>query len=303
MANKQKITPYLWYDKEAREAAQLYTEAFSSALEGGRASRIKSMATLHNTPSGDCDIPTIELWGYELTLISAGPYFKFTPAISLLVACGTREQVDHLWARLSEGGKVLMELGEYPFSPRYGWTQDRYGLSWQLSLSREAARPGITPSLLFVGPQCGKAEDAIRFYTSVFPSSRVGDIQRHGPGQEPDRPGTVKYADFTLHDQGFAAMDSAHGHDFAFSEAFSLMVHCDTQKEIDTYWGKLSSDPQSEQCGWLKDRYGVSWQITPSVLDRMLQDPDAKKVERVTQAFLQMKKFDLAALERAYEGR
>ncbi len=97
-------------------------------------------------------------------------------------------------------------------------------------------------------------------------------------------------------------MDSALQHNFAFNEAVSFVVHCATQDEIDYYWARLSHDPQAEQCGWLKDQFGVSWQIVPTVLPAMLQDPDAAKVARVTAAFLQMKKFDLAALQRAYTG-
>lgn len=296
---KQKITPHLWYDKEAKEAAGLYTTAFRGKPE----SRIKSTVTIHGTPSGDADIVTVELGGQELTLLSAGPYFRFTPAVSLLVACKTSHEVDQLWGRLSEGGTVLMELGEYPFSARYGWTQDRYGLSWQVMLFDREIRQRITPTLMFVGPQCGKAEEAVRFYASVFSNAAVGDILRYGVGDEPDRPGTVKHAAFTLEGQGFAAMDSAHEHNFSFNEAFSLMVHCDTQEEIDTCWARLSAEPQAEQCGWLKDRYGLSWQIVPTAMDRMMQEGDEKRVARVTEAFLQMKKFDIAALERAYEGR
>ena len=99
---------------------------------------------------------------------------------------------------------------------------------------------------MFVGEQCGKAEEAIRFYASVFRDAKVGDILRYGRGEEPDREGTVKYAAFTLEGQEFAAMDSAREHDFSFNEAISFMVHCDTQEEIDYYWGKLSADPEAE---------------------------------------------------------
>src|ERR1700691_5674347 len=121
----QTITPHLWFDKEAKEAAEFYTSIFKD-------SRIKNTATLHNTPSGSVDLLTIELLGQEFRLLNAGPLFKFTPTVSFLVACETKEEVDALWNELSEGGSVFMGLGEYPFSERYGWTQDRYGLSWQV---------------------------------------------------------------------------------------------------------------------------------------------------------------------------
>src|SRR5207248_9570420 len=134
---------------------------------------------------------TIELSGQEFRLISAGPLFKFNPSISFLVACKTKDEVDALWKRLSERGTALMELGEYPFSERYGWTQDRYGLSWQVMFAggREVEQK-ITPTLMFVGEQCGKAEDAINFYGSVFHNTKVGLILRYGAKEEPDREGT-----------------------------------------------------------------------------------------------------------------
>ncbi|MGE5321738.1 MAG: VOC family protein [Actinomycetota bacterium] len=293
----QIITPHLWFDKEARQAAQLYTSLFPD-------STIKSSTELHHTPSGTVELVTIELAGHEFRLLSAGPLFKFTPAISFLVACETREEVDRLWRELSQGGSVRMQLGEYPFSARYGWLQDRFGLSWQLMFAggREVTQR-ITPTLMFTGEQCGRAEEAIHFYSSIFntnSASAVDHILRYGPGEEPDREGTVKHAGFTLKGQQFAAMDSARVHGFSFNEATSFMVHCQTQEEIDDYWGKLSANPAAEQCGWLKDKFGLSWQVVPAVMDHMLRDNDPNRVARVTAAFLKMKKFDIAKLEEAY---
>ena len=293
----QKITPHLWFDKEAKEAADFYTYIFEDA-------DIKNTTTLHNTPSGTVDVVTIELLGQEFTLISAGPYFKFTPAVSFLVARSTKEEVDALWWQLSEGGTALMELGEYPFSEKYGWVQDRYGLSWQVMFMGDRnIKQKIIPTLMFVGDICGKAEEAINFYASVFHNAKVGDILRYGKDEEPDKEGTIKHAAFTLEGQEFAAMDSAHKHNFTFNEAISFMVHCETQEGIDYYWEKLSADPKAEQCGWLKDKYGLSWQIVSTVMGEMLQDPDKGKVERVTDAFLKMKKFDISELKKAYEGQ
>ncbi|MGQ0569414.1 MAG: VOC family protein, partial [Armatimonadota bacterium] len=205
---------------------------------------------------------------------------------------------------LSEGGTVLMPLEKYPFSERYGWVQDRYGLSWQLILTNPEGeeRPTIVPSLLFVGNMCGKAEEAVNFYLSVFKNSKKGALLHYGVGQEPDKEGTVMFADFKLGDLWFAAMDSARQHNFAFNEAISFIVNCDTQEEIDYYWSKLSAVPEAEQCGWLKDKYGVSWQIVPTAMNEMMTSGDKKKIERVTQAFLKMKKFDIESLKEAYEG-
>ena len=179
---------------------------------------------------------------------------------------------------------------------------DRYGLSWQVC--SPATRRSLSASrrtLMFVGEVCGKAEEAIDFYTSVFEDSKVGPIFRYGPGQEPETEGTVMYSAFTLEGNDFAAMDSAREHEFAFNEAISFMVGCETQEEIDYYWERLSAVPEAEQCGWLKDRYGVSWQISPTAMDEMMAKGTPEQIARVTQAFLPMKKYDLAALRAAYE--
>jgi predicted 3-demethylubiquinone-9 3-methyltransferase (glyoxalase superfamily) len=293
--NMQKITTHLWFDKEANEAAEFYISIFKN-------SEIKSLTTLRNTPSGSVDMVTIELLGQEFTLISAGPLFRFNPSISFLVACRTKDEVDTLWESLSKGGVVLMELGEYPFSEKYGWIQDKYGVSWQLIFTTSEIKQNITPTLMFVGDNCGKAEEAINFYTSIFHNSKVGNILRYNKGEEPDREGTIKHAAFNLEDQEFAAMDSAFEHNFAFNEAISFIVHCKTQDEIDYYWQNLTADPAAEQCGWLKDKYGLSWQIVPTIMEEMMSDNDENKIARVTEAFLKMKKFDISDLKKAYEG-
>ena len=299
-----KITPFFWFDKEAKEAAALYTSLFNTTFDSTQGkSKIKKETTLSDTPSGTVEIVTVDLLGEEFTLMSAGPLFKFTPAVSFLVACKAKAEVDALWEELSEDGTALMDLGEYPFSQRYGWVLDRYGLSWQVMfMGDRKIEQRIIPTLMFVGKQCGKAEEAVRFYASVFHDARLGDILRYGKGEEPDKEGTIKYAAFTLEGQGFAAMDSAHEHNFTFNEAISFMVNCKNQEEIDYYWGKLSADPKAEQCGWLKDKYGLSWQIVPTVMDEMLEDKDKKKVARVTEAFLKMKKFDIETLMNVYQG-
>ena len=295
------ITTHLWYDKEAKEAAAFYASIIPH-------SKIKSVRTIHNTPSGDADIVSFDLAGQPFMAISAGPYFKFNPSISFHIKCKTVEEVDAIFGKLSEGGTVLMELGEYPFSKRYGWVQDKYGLSWQIIFAGD--RPFnqvITPALTFVGAVAGKAEEAMKFYASVF--SRAGEkepkstvLMRHGAGDAPEKEGTVKYGSFEIMGMEFGAMDSARDHKFAFNEAISFMVPCDTQEEIDYYWGKLSAVPESEQCGWLKDQFGVSWQITPTAMDAMMTSGDQAAVDRVTKAFLKMKKFDIAELERAAKG-
>jgi predicted 3-demethylubiquinone-9 3-methyltransferase (glyoxalase superfamily) len=292
----QKITPHLWFDKEAKGAAEFYTTLFQE-------SQITDTTTLHNTPSGDAELVSFVLSGQRFMAISAGPLFKFNPSVSFQVNCRTKGEVEALWEKLSPGGKVLMPLDRYPFSEKYGWIQDRYGLSWQVIFTGGSEiRQRITPFLLFVGKVCGKAEEAFRLYSSVFRNARVDQTLRYGKGEEPDREGTLKYGAFALEGQEFRAMDSAHDHRFAFNEAISFVVHCDTQKEIDYYWEKLSAVPAAEQCGWLKDRYGLSWQIVPNLMDEMMREKDEQKLARVTEAFLKMKKFDIQKLREAHEG-
>ena len=289
----QKIVPHLWFDTEASDAAQFYTGIFKN-------SSIQSATTLDGTPSGKVGLLTIELDGQEFMLISAGPYFKFTPAISFLVACNTKEEVDYLWDNLGELGKVMMPLKTYPFSEHYGWVEDRYGLSWQLMYRGEKkSAQKIIPTLMFTGVQRGRAEEALRFYTSIFHDSAIADITRYEPQAEPNAENAVMHASFALDNLEFAAMDNAYQNSFSFNEAISFVVSCDSQEEVDYYWDALSAHPESEQCGWLKDKYGVSWQIVPSIMATMMSEKNPKQLSRVTAAFLKMKKFDIAALKRA----
>lgn len=300
----QKITPHLWYDKEAKEAAAFYTSTFPN-------SKITHTSVITGTPSGDCDIVSFDIMGTSFQAISAGPYFKLNPSISIMINfdpskdADALKRIDEIWNKLIQGGKALMPIDKYPFSERYGWVEDKYGLSWQLIYTKPEGeeRPDVIPSLLFVGDKAGKTEEATNFYISVFKEAKRGAIARYPKGMEPEKEGTIMFTDFNLFGQWFAAMDSANKHEFAFNEAFSFMVNCETQEEIDYYWEKLSAVPESEQCGWLKDKYGVSWQIVPTEMDKIMSSGDQEKINRVTQAFLQMKKFDIAALTAAAEGK
>lgn len=299
----KKITPHLWFDKQAVEATKFYTTVFDN-------SKVTHTQVIHNTPSGDCDIVSFTLRGEPFMAISAGPYFKLNPSISFMVnydPLRDKNAIDSLnsvWEKLSVGGKALMPIGAYPFSKKYGWIQDKYGLSWQLILTNPEGeeRPTIVPSLLFTQTMCGKAEEAMNFYTSVFKPSKKGAIMRYPAGMELDKEGSVMFADMKLLGTWIAVMDSAQKHEFIFNEAVSFIVPCDTQEEVDYYWSKLSAVPEFEQCGWLKDKFGVSWQITPTAMDRMMQEGTPEQIDRVTQAFMPMKKFDIAKLQKAYDG-
>jgi predicted 3-demethylubiquinone-9 3-methyltransferase (glyoxalase superfamily) len=241
--------------------------------------------------------------------ISAGPLFKFNPSVSFMVnfdplqVTRAKERLDHVWEKLSDGGTVLMKLDNYPFSERYGWIQDKYGLSWQLILTdpKGEKRPPIIPSLLFVTDTGDKTDAATDFYLSVFKNSKRGAMARYPAGMEPNKEGAVMFTDFMIEGQWFAAMDGkSDTHKFSFNEAVSFMVNCDTQEEIDYYWDKLSAVPEAEQCGWLKDKYGLSWQVVPTKLGEIMKIGNQDQVARVTQAFLKMKKFDIEELEHAY---
>ncbi len=300
----QQITTHLWFDKEALEAAEFYVSLFPN-------SKITSTVALTGTPSGDCSLVAYELAGMLFMAINAGPAFVFNPSVSFLISCSTREEVDSYWQQLSPGGKVLMPLGEYPFSEWYGWLEDRYGLSWQVMFTGGSVRQRLTPVLMFVGEMCGRAEEAVNHYVSILldaPGSlgieetALEVVEHYATGTQPDREETLEFSRFLLLGKEYGAMDSAYEHQFAFNEAISFLIPCNSQEEIDYLWEKLAADPDSGQCGWLKDRFGFSWQISPVILQKMLQSDDKNAVQRVTEAFLQMKKFDIAALVRAEEG-
>jgi len=208
-----------------------------------------------------------------------------------------------LWGKLSEGGKVLMPLDTYPWAEKYGWLQDKYGLSWQLSVSSlHQMVQKITPSLMFTKGMSGKAREAIETYAGIFKDSNIEMMVPYEKG-EGDTEGFIKHARYSLLGYHFTAMDSSGPHDFAINEAISFVIPCDTQEEIDYYSDKLSAHPDAEQCGWVKDQYAVSWQITPRIMDDMMTSNNKEGMMRVTQAFLKMKRFNIAEIQKAWEGR
>jgi predicted 3-demethylubiquinone-9 3-methyltransferase (glyoxalase superfamily) len=169
-------------------------------------------------------------------------------------------------------------------------------------------RRTIMPSIQRISPCLwfdNQAEDAARFYTAIFKNSRIGRISRYGEaGKEIHRKpaGTVMTVEFELDGQTFTALNG--GPLFKFNEAISFQVNCETQEEVNDYWEKLSAggDAKAQQCGWLKDRYGVSWQVVPTILPDLIKDPDSEKSRRAMEAMLKMKKLDIDALKRAYSG-
>ena len=297
-----KIKPCLWFDHQAEEAAQFYTSLFKDSRIGKVSRYGKEGFEVHGQPEGKVLTVAFRLAGLDFLALNGGPLFRFTPAISLFVVLESEAEVDALWTGLGEAGSVLMPLQSYDWSAKYGWLSDRYGLSWQIMLGRRAdVGRTISPALMFVGPEHGKAEEAVKLYTSVFDDSDIMGIARYDDSG-PDPAGTVKHAQFRLSGETFMAMDSAFPHEFGFTEAVSFVVSCETQEEIDRFWAALSAVPQAEQCGWLKDRYGVSWQIVPAILPRLLGDPDPETSGRVMTALLAMTKLDIERLQAAHRG-
>jgi predicted 3-demethylubiquinone-9 3-methyltransferase (glyoxalase superfamily) len=292
----QRIVPHLWFDQEALEAATLYVSLFEK-------SSINGTQILPDTPSGNAMVVDFTLAGMNFSAISAGPYFKFNPSVSLMVACKDKDDLDRLYAALSPGGKVLMPLDVYPFSPWYAWFEDRFGLSWQLIFDEDPLNtPRIRPCLLFGDGVLGKAEDFMSVCLETFPSAKKGLVSYYGPGEAQAKEAKINYAELNLEGFPLVLMDHGIMDDFTFNEAFSLMINCRNQEEIDYYWDKLSHVPEAEQCGWIKDSFGFSWQIVPADMNEMLFSGTDEEVRRVTEAFLQMKKFDLEKLKEAKLG-
>lgn len=300
MMSTQKITPFLWFDTQAEEAANFYTSIFND-------SRIKTLtrygaesAAISGKEEGSVMTVGFILEGQEFAALNGGPAFELSPAISLFVNCENEQELINLWEKLSEGGTVVMELNKYPFSDKFGWLKDRFGVTWQFMISTGMQK--ITPFLLFTGKQYGKAEEAIKLYVSLFKASGIIHIEYREASEE-EFEGTVKYARFSLNEQEFMATDRNIGHEFTFTPALSFAIKCETQKEIDYLWHELSEggDANAQQCGWLQDKYGVSWQIVPAMLDEMMSDSDPSRSQRVMKALLPMKKPDIQALTEAYE--
>ena len=221
--------------------------------------------------------------------------FLINPSISLFVTCHSIAETDRIWNNLIEDGKALMPIDKYPWSERYGWLQDRFGLTWQISLTGNDDTQNIKPSMLFTSNQFGKAEEALNFYTHVFDNSSI-DMMIHYPKEDANA-GKVMYSVFNLNKYDMIAMDGPGAHAYTFNEAVSFVVDCDTQEQIDYCWNKLTEGGQESMCGWLKDKFGVSWQIVPTILGKLMSD--VEKAPRVMQAFMQMKKFDIEKLIQA----
>lgn len=302
----QKIIPNLWFDSEAENAAKLYTEVFANTKIVSTQVYPEAAEEVSGKKAGSVMTAEFSIDGFVIVGLNGGPIFKPNPSLSFIVNFDpasdkeTEKRINEAWEKLIVGGKVLMPLDKYFFSERYGWVEDRFGVSWQLILTdpKGDERPFIVPSMMFVKEVAGRAEEAIDFYLSIFKKSKKGSVNRYPKGSEYDREGMLMYADFQLEGQWFAAMDSAHpDHKFSFNEGVSLIITCKDQEEIDYYWDKLTEGGEESQCGWLKDKFGFSWQVVPEGFDQMMQEPGM--AEKGMAAFLKMKKIDIDELIKA----
>lgn len=282
----QKIVPNLWFDHNAEEAGAFYAAALPKTTARVVARYPDEVPDWQASFAGQALTVDVKVDGFRFTLINAGSEFRPTPSISFMLNFdpllfdgeeGARSALDAAWAALSEGGQSLMPLGEYPFSPHYGWVQDRYGVSWQLMLTdpKGDPRPFVIPQVMFSGDVQNKAREAVDFYVSLFDDAAVGMVAEYPQASGTAAAGSVMFGEFHIGDQWFSMMDSNVAHEFGFTPGVSLEVTCRDQAEIDRLWDALSAVPEAEQCGWLADRYGVSWQIVPENMGELMARPGA----------------------------
>lgn len=280
------IIPHLWFDNQAAEAVTFYTDLLKD-------SAIHWKYVLKGTPSGDCDLIEFELVGQTFAAISAGPYFQLDEAISLMLTCQTKDEIDRLYqAFMTNGGEVMMPLQEYPFNPYYAWVKDQYGLTWQLMLDESQENTyQLDYSLLFAAEACGKAEAALKHYAKTFKTAEPV-LAYYQDGQANDPRAKIAYGAISLDESCLVAMDHGYTGDKLFSEAFSFMIYCQNQEELDYYYEQLSVVPEAEICGWAKDQFGVSWQIVPDWLMGLYDQDDEKKLKDVQEKIMSCKRID-----------
>jgi predicted 3-demethylubiquinone-9 3-methyltransferase (glyoxalase superfamily) len=209
----------------------------------------------------------------------------------------SNEEAETIWSQLIIDGKVLMPLNEYPWSKKYGWCADKFGVNWQIIVDYKSSCK-VMPSLMFCGNNAGKAEEAITYYRSLFTNSGLVEMRKYEKGGH-DIEGYIMYAQFELNNLPFGIMDNSAPHAFSITDAVSFTISVNTQDEIDYYWDYLTKDGAPGKCGWLQDKYGVHWQVVPSILGKYMTNPAT--APKATYAFLQMSKFIIADLEKAVE--
>ncbi len=302
-SQRQKITPFFWFDNRAEEAMEFYVSTFrNSGVLSRKKWPEKSPFPPDSSKPGTLQTGAFILDGVKFYAFDAGPMFRFNSSISFFVMYEDAAEIDRLWNLLVEGGEVLMPLDSYRWSKKYGWLKDRYGITWQLSVDdRNRISQRIAPLLMFSGRQRGKASEALELYSSVFPDSAIDTVFKYEKG-EPGPVGMVKHARCTLAGETFMLMDSGVENNIPFTEAISLFVACMDQQEVDYYWDKLSDGGEESACGWVKDKFGVSWQIVPVLVFEKLSQGDSDRSQRMMKALSRMGKLDVATLENAYNS-
>ncbi len=275
---KTKISTCFWFNGVANDAAQFYCSIFPSA----------------QLLSENAIVTTFYAFDQTFTCLNGRVDFPINPSISIFINFSSLEELEFVWEKLSQDGNILMPLDKYDWSLKYGWVQDKFGITWQLSFesAREIKQIAV-PSLLFVGENFCRAKEALDFYTGIFFTSEIENISFQKDNSSDDRV-AIKHAQFSLIGYRLKIMESNLKHNFTFNEGVSLIVYCDNQNEIDHYWESLTSGGKENMCGWLQDKYGVCWQIIPSILPELMADQ--KRSKNVMQAFMKMKKFDIATL-------
>lgn len=273
----EKTYPCLWFDGQAKAAAQFYCSIFPDSI------------IIQESPM----VVNWVLNGQRFMGLNGGPMFQLNASISVFANFDNQASLDAAWNQLIEGGSALMPIDKYPWSERYGWLKDKFGLTWQLMLSDNNL---LLPSMLFSHTQFGNAQPAMQLYSSIFPSSGIDITELYGP-ENPDQVGKLMFGQMHVMDNPLIMMDGPGDHYFQFNEAFSMVVECANQTEIDHYWNSLiANGGQESQCGWLKDQFGVSWQIIPAALNKIMSQG---KGQKVMEALLKMRKLIIADLEAA----
>lgn len=293
----QRIVPNVWCQGNAVEVGEFYSAVLpQTSATTTMTYPTEGLLDFQRDFAGQALVVDVSVSGYQIRLINAGNEFRPTPAISFILTMDplmfdggedeARSRTKSIWEAFVDGGQVRMELGEYPFSKLYGWVEDRFGVNWQLMLSDPAGerRPPVIPQFLFTGPTA-QAKQAIDLYIGLLADSSMGMVMPHQ-----DAAAGIMFAEFNLSGQWFSAMDGGTDHDFTFSPGLSLEVSCADQEEIDRLWEVLSSVPEAEQCGWVEDRFGVSWQIVPENMGELMAHPGAFS------RMLEMKKLIIAEL-------
>jgi predicted 3-demethylubiquinone-9 3-methyltransferase (glyoxalase superfamily) len=301
-STKNPISARIWLDDQALDAARFYVDTLPAGRITGESRYPESFDNPGRKPRGSLLTVEFEVGGQRFTALNGGPDFTVNPSVSFFVHVDSPDEADGLVGKLVAGGSFLMPLDRYPWSERYAWVQDRYGVSWQVF---SGAHPGgtqrIVPCLMFADAVHGRAEEAIKRYVEVFPDSRIDTIERYGASRGPE--GKVVHGRFELGGQEMVAMDSHEARGATFNEALSFEISCRDQAEVDRYWRELSAGGKEGPCGWVTDRFGLSWQVVPARMSSWMTSPDVAARDRVFGALLEMRKLDVAKIERAFAGR